>query len=61
MSIEDFASIGSYINEKEKNILKNRKPKISKIQNSTLVRTIEKKSHEKLENLPLCFVGGVAF
>ena len=39
-------------------IVKNRNIKISKIQNSTFVKTTEKKIQEKIEKL---FEGGVAF
>ncbi len=40
---------------------KNRKVKISKIQNSTFVRTNEKKIQEKFEKIQKEFEGGVAF
>ena len=40
---------------------KNRKLKISKIQNSTFVKTTEKKIQKKFESFQLRFVGGVVF
>ncbi len=41
--------------------LKNEKVKISKIQNSTFVRTTEKKFQKKFERIQKRFEGGVAF
>ncbi len=49
MHFEVFAPIGSHVNENDKKILKNQKLKISKIQNSTFVRTTEKKIQKKFE------------
>ncbi len=39
----------------------NRKLKILKIQNSTFVKTIQKKFQEKFENFRMRFVEGAAF
>ncbi len=41
--------------------VKNRKLKISKIQNSTFVRTTEKKIPEKVEKIQRRFEGGIVF
>ena len=43
----DFAPIGSHVNNNEKKIVKNHKLKISKSQDSTFVRTTEKKIQKK--------------
>ncbi len=51
------APIGSYVNETEKKSWKI-KLKISKIQNSTFVRTTEKKIQKKFERIQKWFEGG---
>ncbi len=45
----------------KKKIVKNSKVKISKIQNSTFVRTNEKKIQKKFEKIQKWFEGGVGF
>ncbi len=50
-----------YDGEIEKKIVKNRKLKISKIQNNTFVRTTEKKIQKQFERIQEWFEGGVAF
>ncbi len=45
----------------KKKIVKNRKLKISKIQNSTFVSTTEEKIQEKFEKIQKLFEGGVAY
>ncbi len=45
----------------EYKIVKNRKLKISKIQNNSFVRTTEKKIQEKFGNIQKWFEGGAAF
>ncbi len=47
--------------KKKKNILKNQELKIAKIQDSTFLRTTEKKIKKKFERIQKWFEGGVAF
>ena len=58
--IEVFGFPIGYNGEFQK-FVKNQKLKISKIPNSSFVRTIEKKIQEKFGNIQKWFEGGVAF
>ena len=58
-----FAAIGSHVHENEKKKIEksNHTLKISKIQDSTFVRTTEKKIQKKFEKIQMWSEGGVAF
>ena len=58
--IEVFGFPIGYNGEIQK-LVKNRKLKISKIQNNTFVKTTEKKIQKKVEKIQKWFKGGVAF